>query len=904
MKPLSSAEIRQAFLEFFEEMGHQRVPSSPLPVYDNPTLLFTNAGMNQFVDTFIGRETRSYLRAATSQKCMRVQGKHNDLENVGPSPRHHTFFEMLGNFSFGDYFKEGAIRYAYDFMTTVCQVPADRLYYTVHVDDDDAYAIWINKIGAPAEHVLRMGDKTNFWMMGDVGPCGPTSEVHYDWGPEYCTCDEDNCSVLLDNDCERWLEIWNLVFMQFNQHEDGSRTPLPKPGVDTGMGLERITAVVQQQPINYDTDLFSPLMDRVQELLGDNDEDRREHETGYRVIADHGRAAAFMIADGVLPGNVGRGYVLRMIIRRAARFGRSIGFTEPFLAEIAQTTIDKMDDIYPELDRHREHIRHTVTLEEKRFDRTLDGALSQLDGILAELHHAGESQIPGEVTFNLYATFGLPLEITRDVAGERGFSVDEAGYMAARDKHAEASGAGAFGNYDTAESIYTELLAELIQHGRLAASGVDHDPYTGANMESEVVGLIVDGESVETAREGQIVEVITAATPFYMEAGGEVSDTGRIVVESASAQIPVEDMRRPVNGLITHVGQVERGAISVGQYAGLHVDDQRRWDIRRNHTATHILHRELRAELGSHVTQQGSLVAADRLRFDFSHGEAVDDQKLAQIEGAINAAILANQAVSVEHMPQKEAIGHGAMALFGEKYGDVVRTIKIGDEKKPYSFELCGGLHVRATGDIGFFRFTTEEAVGAGLRRVEAVTGRQAQILIRDDLDKLHRVSRRLNTSSDELEARLDAVLAENKNLQKDISQLQRKQARAQFESLLGDMKEVDGLQLMAAQVEVGDMDGLREMADWFRSSVESGVAVLSAVSDGRVILVVAVTEDLVKRGVKAGALVGQVAKLVGGGGGGRPTLAQAGGKEPDKLPGALEAVPEMVRQALDSPGQ
>jgi alanyl-tRNA synthetase len=809
---------------------------------------------------------------------------------------------MLGNFSFGDYFKEGAIRYAYDFLTTVCEIPADRLYYTVHVDDEDAYQIWVEQIGVPPDRVVRMGDKTNFWMMGDVGPCGPTSEVHYDWGPEHCTCKEDSCSVMLDNDCGRWLEIWNLVFMQFNQHEDGSRTPLPKPGVDTGLGLERITAVIEQQPVNYDTDLFLPLMDRVQELLVDDDEDRQAHETGYRVIADHGRAAAFMIADGVLPGNVGRGYVLRMVIRRAARFGRSIGFSGPFLAEIAQVAIEQMGGVYPELARNQEHIRHTVTLEEERFDRTLDAAMAQLDGLLAELHHSGDDEIPGGVAFNLYATYGLPLEITRDVAGERGVAVDEAGYLEAKDKHAEASGSGAFREYETAGSVYGELMSKLIHHGRLASSGVDYDPYIGAKMESEIVALVVDGKAVERAEKGQEVEVITAATPFYVEAGGEVSDTGRIVVKSVGAEIAVEDMGSPVNGLIVHIGRVKRGVVGVGQLADLHVDDQRRWDIRRNHTATHILHRELRAELGSHVTQQGSLVAPDRLRFDFSHGEAVGAQELAKIEAAINDAILSNSTVSVGHMPQKDAIDAGAMALFGEKYADVVRTIMIGDAKDPYSFELCGGLHVRATGDIGFFRFTTEEAVGAGLRRVEAVTGRRAHDLIQDGLNKLQSVSRKLNAAPEEIESRLDAILADSKRQQKEIAQLRRQQARAEFERLLGQMAHVDGVPLLAAQASVADMDGLREMADWFRDRVQTGVAVLSAVTGDRVILVAVVTDDLIGRGVKAGDLVGQVARMVGGGGGGRAGLAQAGGRDPDRLPEALVAVPEMLRQALRAP--
>jgi len=434
MKPSNSSEIRQAFLDFFEEMGHQVVVSAPLPQFDNPTLLFTNAGMNQFVDVFLGKEVRSYKRAATSQKCMRVQGKHNDLENVGPSGRHHTFFEMLGNFSFGDYFKKEGIRYAYDFVTKVCQIPEDRLWYTVHVEDDQAYDIWAKEIGVQESRILRMGDETNFWMMGDVGPCGPTSEIHYDWGPEYCSCDEDNCSVSLDNDCDRWLEVWNLVFMQYDQKEDGGRVPLPKPGVDTGMGLERITAVVENQPVNYDTDLFKPAMDKIQEMLADSKSEREEHETGYRVIADHGRAATFLIADGVLPGNVGRGYVLRMIIRRAARFGSSIGFSSSFLGEISNVYIDIMGDFYPELRRHQEHILHTLTLEEKRFSKTLDAALNQLEAALSGLHHENKDEIPGTLAFDLYATHGLPLEITRDVAQEHGFKVDESGFLSARQR--------------------------------------------------------------------------------------------------------------------------------------------------------------------------------------------------------------------------------------------------------------------------------------------------------------------------------------------------------------------------------------------------------------------------------------------------------------------------------------
>jgi alanyl-tRNA synthetase len=855
--------------------------------------------MNQFVNTFLGKEERPYKRAASSQKCMRVQGKHNDLENVGPSPRHHTFFEMLGNFSFGDYFKAGAIRYAFDFMTKVCQIPVEKLWYTVHTSDDEAYNIWVNEVGVAAERVLRMGDKTNFWMMGEVGPCGPTSELHYDWGPEHCDCGEPDCGVLLDNGCKRWLEVWNLVFMQYNRDENGVLTPLPKPGVDTGMGLERITSVQQQQIVNYETDLFAPAMAKVQQLLGHTAEEREQHQTGYRVIADHGRAATFLIGDGVAPGNVGGSYVLRMIIRRAARFGRKIGFTQPFLGEVAEAYIEKMGDIYPELRQRQEHIVHTVTAEEEKFTRTLDNALLQLDNVLGKLQQKGERQISGGTAFNLYATHGLPLESTRDVAGERGYTVDEAGFLQAREAHAAASGAGLFDKYDISGNVYGQLLSNLIESGRLDRHGVDYDPYAGARMESEVVGLILDGQVAGKATVGDKVEVVTAVTPFYVEAGGEVSDSGRIRIEETGCEVRVNDTRMPVPGLVVHIGEVVRGEIAVGQTAVLEVDDIRRWDIRRNHTATHLLHRELRAHLGKHVFQKGSLVAPDRLRFDFTHGQSVGKEQLATIEMAINEAILANRPVNIEYMPQKEAVAAGAMALFGEKYGDTVRTIQIGKRPELYSFELCGGLHVRETGDIGLFHFVGEEAVSAGVRRVEAVTGRGAQQLITERLNTLERLAHKLNTPVGEVETRLESLLADNRAMQKEVEQLRRRLAKGQFDALLGRMQAVDGVSLVTAVVDAADMDGLREMADWFRDRVESGVAVLAAVKDERPMLIAVVTDDLVQRGVKAGDIAREVAGMVGGSGGGRPNMAQAGGKDASKLAEALAAVPGMIEKAI-----
>lgn len=904
MRPTTSDEIRNAFLEFFAEVGHEIVPSAPLPQTNNPTLLFTNAGMNQFADVFLGKEKRPYSRATTAQKVMRVQGKHNDLENVGPSPRHHTFFEMLGNFSFGDYFKRQAIDYAWMFLTGVMELEPKRLWATVYLDDDEAAELWQRYL--PAERILRFGKKDNFWAMGDVGPCGPCSEIHYYTGP----LEEQIPDGVNNDDYETYLEIWNLVFMQYEATADGVLHPLPKPSVDTGMGMERLVRVIQHGDSNYDTDLFRPVLDRVQELLGDSDSERAQKYVGYRVIADHGRAATFLIGDGVRPGNTGREYVLRMIIRRAARFGRKIGFTEPFLAQVAQAYIAHMSGTYPELLARRDSILHTLTQEEKRFARTLDSGLQQLDTLLAELQQRGEAVIPGEQAFNLYQTYGLPVEITGDVAREQGMGVDEAGYNAAREQHALASGSGAFGQYETGGNVYADTLRDLVSSGQLAVDGVDYDPYTGATMESGVVGLVRDGHRVDEAAEGETVEVVTAATPFYVEAGGEVSDTGRIIVidqqgDERSTEVYVADTRRPVPGLVVHVGKVVRGRIRSGDLVRLEVDNERRRDIRRNHTATHLLHRELRAHLGKHVAQAGSLVAPDRLRFDFSHDQAVDRETLGRIETAVNEAILDNQPVRIRFTGQKEAIAQGAMALFGEKYGDIVRTVTVGDQAGPdaYSFELCGGLHVGETGEIGLLRFLGEQAIGAGVRRVEAVTGRGAHAYVAERLDALERMAQKLNAPAAEVESRLETVLAENRTLNRSLEQANRKLARGQFETLLAQVQQVDGANLLAAQVDVPGVDELREMADWFRDKVGSGAAVLATVNGGKPLIIATVSDDLISRGLKAGDLAREVAKMVGGGGGGRPNMAQAGGNDPTKLLDALAAVPEMVRSTLSETG-
>ena len=898
MRPTTSNEIRQAFLDYFNELKHEIVPSAPLPQRDNPTLLFTNAGMNQFVDVFLGKENRPYKRATTAQKVMRVQGKQNDLENVGPSSRHHTFFEMLGNFSFGDYFKREAIDFAWTFLTGVMKLEPERLFATVYTDDDDAAKLWQRYL--PADRILRFGKEDNFWEMGDIGPCGPCSEIHY-----YSGDMADITAAGVNNDAiPGYVEVWNLVFMQFERQKDGSLVPLPHPSVDTGMGMERLVRVIQGVESNYETDLFTPVLARVQELLGDSDAQRAENYVGYRVIADHGRAATFLIADGVQPGNTGAAYVLRMIIRRAARFGRKIGFHQPFLGQVAQVYIDQMGEAYPELRLRRELILYTLEREETRFNRTLDSGLLQLDRILDDLHRRGQTVVPGDVAFALYATHGLPLELTRDEAQEQhGMTVDEAGYTAAREQHALASGSGAFANYVVGQSVYGDMLHALVNTGQLDESGVDYDPYTGAALESTILGLISDGRPVEVARDGQPVEIVTAATPFYVEAGGEVSDTG-YVRNAFGGEVQVRDVRRPVPGLIVHVGEVAGGEFKVGQVVHLEVDRERRADIRRNHTATHLLHRELRAHLGNHVVQAGSLVAPDRLRFDFTHDSAIDRETLGRIERAVNEAVLANQPVKVAYMGQKEAIAAGAMALFGEKYGDIVRTITVGgngdgDASSPYSFELCGGLHVSETGEIGLFRFVSESAVGANTRRVEAVTGRGAYDFVSRRLALLDKLAGRLNAPVSEIEARLEALLEHDRAQERQLEQASRRLARADFEMLLGGVMEVKGARVLAAQVEVADPDRLREMADWFRDRVKSGVAVLGTVKDGKPLIVAAVTEDLIGRGLKAGDIVREVAKVVGGGGGGRADMAQAGGRNPEKLAEALDTVRSLVEASL-----
>ena len=900
MKQLSTKEIRQLFLDYFNELNHAIVDSSNLVPADDPTLLFINAGMNQFKDVFLGLEKREYNRATTSQKCLRVSGKHNDLENVGPSPRHHTFFEMLGNFSFGDYFKKEAIQFAWRLLVEEMGLPTDRLWFTVYTDDDEAEQLW-QQVGAAADRVLRFGKKDNWWSMGDVGPCGPCSEIHFYWGDL-----EKQVAGGVNKDDE-YLEIWNLVFMQYEQKVAGGELiPLPRPSVDTGAGLERLASILQGKDNNYDTDAFQPIMARIQQLLGHTDAQRREHLTGYRVIADHSRAMTFLIGDGVLPGNESRNYVLRMVLRRAARFGKRIGFEKPFLAPVCQAVIDEYGDHYTDLPAKQNFILQTVTAEEERFQRTLNTGLTLLDEIIGRLRGEGQTVIPGDEAFRLWGTYGFPVDITRDVAQEQGFSVDEVGFRAALAEDRAKSKASAIAHLPADLSVYGQLLQDLQERGSLDENGVRSLIYeSAADVDTKVIGLVVDGASVSAASAGQRVEIVLPETPFYVESGGQVSDSGEIYYFPEDLDEPVwavrvDDTRRPIAGMIVHIGEVVSGTAQVGDPSYAVIDTERRWDVMRNHTATHVLHRELRARLGDHVHQAGSLVAPDRLRFDFTHTAAISSEELADIERAANAAILANYLVGDRWSGLEQAKAEGAMALFGEKYGDTVRIVSIGDpEGDDYSKELCGGMHVDSTAEIGSLRITSEGSSASGVRRIEAVTGRGAAELIESRLSVLDGVAGLLRVRPEEVGEAVDHLREQNRRLQQEIEQLQGKLARQESQSLLDKVQRVDGLAVLAQRVQAENVDTLRQMIDWLRDKLGSSVIVLGAVIDDKPMLIAAATEDAVQRGIHAGNLVRDAAKIVGGSGGGRPNMAQAGGRDVEKLTDALGIVPGWVERNL-----
>ena len=866
---MTTNELRQAFLEFFRDKDHEIVASSPLVPGNDPTLLFTNAGMVQFKDVFLGSDKRKYNRATTSQRCVRAGGKHNDLENVGYTTRHHTFFEMLGNFSFGDYFKRDAIQYAWDFLTGTLGLPAERLWVTVFEDDDDAARIWLDEMKIDPERFSRMGEKDNFWAMGDTGPCGPCSEIFFDHGPDVAGGPPGSP----DEDGDRYVEIWNLVFMQFDRSADGETAELPKPSVDTGMGLERIAAVMQGVHSNYQVDLFAHLIEATAKTLGvEND-----GSSSLNVIADHIRACSFLIVDGVLPGNEGRGYVLRRIIRRAIRHGKKLGAHDLFFFELVAPLVKEMGDAYPELRKSQAHVEKVLKKEEQRFAETLDQGMEILDGAIVDL---SGKEIPGDVVFKLYDTYGFPVDLTADIARERGLSIDQSGFENAmagqRDRARAASTFRAIGGDD----IKTDI--ESVFSG-----------YEGTEASCEVVALFNDGKPVDQLSVGDDGAVVLSTTPFYAESGGQVGDKG--VLSAGDHSFVVTETQKSGKAIV-HYGSVQAGEISIGDKIEAHVDAERRQAIRLNHSATHLMHAALRKVLGDHVQQKGSLVAPDRLRFDFSHYDGVTNEQLADIEDIVNGEIRRNVAADTKLMSYDAAVESGAMALFGEKYDDEVRVLNFGD----FSIELCGGTHVSRTGDIGVFKITHEGGIASGVRRIEAVTGKGALDWIDANQRILNELADVLKAQPDQAAARVEQLLMQNKELQKRLATARHALITGEGSDQEDYIQEIAGIKVLAARVHDVDASMLREAVDRAKDKLQSAVIVLGTVEDGKVLLAAGVTKDNTDR-IRAGDLIKPVAEQVGGKGGGRPDFAQAGGNNPEALDQALASVSAWVAERLSA---
>lgn len=872
---MKGSEARKLFIDYFKKHNHRHVRSSSLVPSDDPTLLFTNAGMVQFKRTFIGEEKRDYSTAVTSQKCVRAGGKHNDLENVGYTARHHTFFEMLGNFSFGDYFKEQAIAFAWDLLTNGYGLPVDKLWISIYLDDDEAFEIWNKQIGVPEDRIVRLGEADNFWSMGDTGPCGPCTEIHIDRGERF-GCDSPTCAVGCD--CDRYLEIWNLVFMQFDRDEAGTLTPLPNPCIDTGMGLERITSVIQGADTNYDTDLFTPIIGKVEELSGKKMTDSEETAIAMKVIADHTRSATFLISDGVMPSNEGRGYVLRRIMHRAIRYGRFIGLTEPFLHDTSRVVMAMMADAFPELKESEAFITNVIQNEEESFSVTLDNGLRLLEEALEEVNASDEKVLSGDVIFKLYDTFGFPVDIVRDIITDDAIVLDMDGFDKAMDAQREKS----------RSNITFTRTGEAFR--KLSAEGVktEFTGYAGLTGESKILVVAVDGDEVEAPAAGTEVEVVVENTPFYGESGGQMGDCGSISGEGF--ELTVLDTLKDPTGLFIHKCRVESGAVKAGLVATLAVDGEKRAATALNHTATHILHTALRTVLGDHVKQAGSLVGPDRLRFDFTHFASVDRATLDAVETYVNDCIRMNVPVGVEEMAAEDAMKTGATALFDEKYGDRVRVVSMSD----FSKEFCGGTHTAASGDIGAFRILSDSGIASGVRRIEALTGASAIASTQQSLNTLGNVAAMVKTTPENLSERLEKLLADNKALEKELKQLKMQMAGKAAESLDDDIKEVAGIRAVAKKVEVENPAQLRELADRFRDKIGSGVVLLGTESGGKALLLALVTKDLTKT-YKAGDIVKKAAAIVGGGGGGRPDMAQAGGSKPEHLDEALKSLFEYL---------
>ena len=880
---MNSAEIRDKFLQYFESKGHTIVASSPLVPGNDPTLLFTNSGMVQFKDVFLGQETRSYKRATTSQRSLRAGGKHNDLENVGYTARHHTFFEMLGNFSFGDYFKRDAIHYAWELLTSVYGLPKDKLWVTVYQTDDEAYEIWAKDIGVPKERIVRIGDKPgggsdNFWQMADTGPCGPCSEIFYDHGDDV----EGGPPGSKDADGDRYIEIWNLVFMQFDRQKNGDEyvlNPLPKPSVDTGMGLERIAAVLQGAHSNYDIDLFQALIKAAARECTTMSGAPDLASNSLKVIADHIRACAFLIVDGVIPGNEGRGYVLRRIIRRAIRHGYKLGQTQPFFHKVVPELAKVMGAAYPELVKVRDRVMQVLKQEEERFAETLENGMKVLEGALTR----EDKMLDGETVFQLYDTYGFPVDLTADIARERNVRMDYAGFEAAMDQQRERARAAS--KFQMGASVdYQGAKTEFHGYDTLALD------------DAEVIAIYRDGSAVRSIAAGESAVVVLDRTPFYAESGGQAGDAGELVADGGT--FAVADTLKIQADVFGHHGKLETGALAVGDRLAARVDAVRRARTMRNHSATHLMHKALREVLGPHVQQKGSLVDADKTRFDFSHNEPMTEAQLRQVEAMVNTEILANVSTASRIMKFDDAVKHGAMALFGEKYGDEVRVLDIGTSR-----ELCGGTHVKRTGDIGFFKVVSEGGVAAGIRRIEATTGDRALVYVQAQEQKLAGAAVALRTSPQEVGQKITQIIDNVRNLEKELGRLKSKLASSQGDDLATqavDVKGKDGavMRVLAAAMDGADSKALREAMDKLKDKLKSAAIVLAAVEGGKVTLIAGVTADLTGK-VKAGELVNHVAQQVGGKGGGRADMAQAGGTDPAKLPEALQSVKAWVEQRL-----
>ena len=877
---MKANELRELFLDYFAERGHKIVPSSALVPRNDPTLLFTNAGMVQFKSVFLGDESREYRRAVTSQKCMRAGGKHNDLENVGHTARHHTFFEMLGNFSFGDYFKRDAIGFAWGFLTGVVRLPKEKLWVTIFKDDDEAFQLWQDVARIPADRIVRLGEKDNFWQMGDTGPCGPCSEIIFDQGPEV-GCGRGECAVGCD--CDRYLEIWNLVFMQFNRDASGSLSPLPRPSIDTGMGLERLSAVVQGVKSNFETDLFQPIIKQIALLAGVPYHKDQQADISYQVIADHLRAMTFLISDGVLPSNEGRGYVLRRVIRRASRYGRLIGIDKPFLYKLTGVVVDEMREAYPELVDGREHVAKVTLLEEERFAATLTSGLALLNETVDRIKTEKKNEIPGDVLFKLYDTFGFPLDLVADMARDMDLKLDEEGYRKAMQEQRDKARAAWAGSGETkVKPVYKDV-----------AGGIRKPEFTGYDIlqdNGQIIAIIKGDKKVTEVHEGDDAEIVLDSTPFYAESGGQVGDKGDVLGEGA--KFSVSDTVKPYEDLIVHRGRLKKGILMVGDTVLARVEEESRHDTARHHTATHLLHAALRYVLGDHVKQAGSLVAPDRLRFDFAHYTALTDRELNRLEEVINEQIIENHPVETTVMDVDQAVASGAMALFDEKYGDKVRVVTVKDVSK----ELCGGTHTHASGDIGVFKILSEVGIAAGVRRIEAVAGRHAYRAFKREEQSIMDIAQLLKASDLDVVPRIEKLVAQVKGLEKELDQFKHKLQSSQAGDAVGGAQVIEGIKVLAKRSDGMDQKDLRDFGDKLRDKLGSGILALGSVKDGKVSVIVMVSKDLTSR-FHAGQIIKEMAAILGGTGGGKPDLAQSGGKDPAKLDAALEALYAIIKK-------